>query len=204
MKSNRWEKVGGLGRILPAGLLGWLLVGCDAPPDIRPMAPPGAPILPKTPDEEPAEAQGEMAAPALAAATAKPEAGKVVEYTPAPPTAKGETRTTPGGVKYETLKEGTGPELKAGQVGQFHYEGRLADGKVVEDRSRKSNSRPADLELGEKLTGWREALPGMRVGEVRQLTVPPELAFGKDGKPPEIPPNATITYEVELVRILGQ
>ena len=202
MRLQRTGIAAGLMRIIPAGVMAWGLIGCDSPPDIMPIAPPGAEPPRKAPDEKPAEAQGEMAAPALQATT--PPTTKVVEYTPAPPTAKGETRTTPGGVKYETLKEGTGPELKAGQVGQFHYEGRLADGKVVEDRSRKSNSRPADLELGEKLTGWREALPGMRVGEVRKLTVPPELAFGKEGKPPEIPPNATVTYEVELIRILGQ
>jgi FKBP-type peptidyl-prolyl cis-trans isomerase len=200
MKSKRRGIVGQLTRVLPAGLMGWLLFGCDAPPDMMPMAPPGAPVPRKPPDEEPAQAQGEMAAPALANATAA--AKKVVEYTPAPPTAKGQTKTTPGGVKYETLKEGNGPELKPGQAGLFLYEGRLEDGKVVDDRTRQTK-RPEKLDLGEKLTGWREALPGMRVGEVRKLIVPPALAFGEKGKPPEIPPNATIIYEVELVQIPG-
>ncbi len=202
MKAMRRGMTGKLMRLLPAGVMGWLLVGCDAPPDIRPMAPPGAPIQPKAPDEEPAQAVGEMAAPALASAAAT-KTGKVVEYTPAPPTAKGETKTTPNGVKYETIKEGTGPELKAGQTGQFLYEGRLADGKVIDDRTRRTK-RPEDLALGEKLTGWKEALPGMRVGEVRKLIVPPALAYGEQGKPPEIPPNATVTYEVELVHIIGE
>jgi FKBP-type peptidyl-prolyl cis-trans isomerase len=201
MKSKRRGVAGRLTRVLPAGLLGWLLIGCDAPPDIMPIAPPGAPVPRKPPDEEPAQAQGEMAAPALADETAK--ANKVVEYTPAPPTAKGETKTTPGGVKYETLKEGTGPELKAGQTGRFLYEGRLEDGKVVDDRTRQTK-RPEELVLRDTPTGWREALPGMRVGEVRKLIVPPALAYGEKGRPPEIPPNATIIYEVELVTIIGE
>lgn len=200
MKSHRRGIAGTLTRVLPAGLLGWLLVGCDAPPDIMPIAPPGAPVPRKAPDEEPAQAQGEMAAPALQNTAA--QSTKVVEYTPAPPTAKGETKTTPGGVKYETLKEGSGPEFKAGQSGQFRYEGRLEDGKVIDDRTKRSG-RPEGLTLTDKPTDWREALPGMRVGEVRKLIVPPAMAYGPKGKPPEIPPNATIIYEVELVRILG-
>ena len=75
---------------------------------------------------------------------------QVVDYTPAPPTAKGETKTTKGGVKYETLKEGTGPELKAGQPAQFIYVGKLADdGKIFDDRTQRI-SRPEMLTIGEK------------------------------------------------------
>ena len=140
-----------------------------------------------------------MVAPAL---ETKSQPTKVVEYTPAPPTAKGETRTTPGGVKYETLKEGTGSELKGGQTGQFTYVGKLEDGKVIDDHAK--GRRPQDLTLGEKITGWQEALPGMQVGEVRKLVVPPALAYGEKGRPPEVPPNATIIYEVELHRVIGQ
>ena len=110
-------------RIIPAGVLGWALIGCDTPPDIQPIAPPGAAIPRKSPDEEPAQAQGEMAAAARTQAPAQPR--RSWRNPPALPTAKGETKTTPGGVKYETLKEGTGPELKAGQTGEFLYEGRL-------------------------------------------------------------------------------
>ncbi len=201
MRSKRRGIAGKLTRVLPAGLMGWLLFGCDAPPDIVQIAPPGVPVPRQAPDEEPAQAQGEMAAPALQSSAAQPT--KVVEYTKAPPTAKGQTKTTPGGVKYETLKEGTGREFKAGQTAQFLYEERLEDGKVLDDRTKRGH-HPENLTLSEKPIGWREALPGMRVGEVRKLTVPPALAYGEKGKPPEIPPNATIIYEVELVRILGE
>jgi FKBP-type peptidyl-prolyl cis-trans isomerase len=165
-----------------------------------PIAPPGADLPRKAPDEEPAQAQGEMAAPALQTTTPPT---KVVEYTPASPTAKGETKTTKGGIKYETLKEGTGPELKGGDTAQFVYVEKLENGTIIDDRTKRAN-RPELLTLGEKLTGWREALPGMREGEVRKLIVPPTLAYGEKGRSPDVPPNATIIYEVELVRIPGK
>jgi FKBP-type peptidyl-prolyl cis-trans isomerase len=200
MKTSFRGMTGWLTRLAPAGLVGLVFVGCDAPPDIAPIAPPGAEVPRKAPDEDPAQAQGEMAAPAIQKKTAPMQ---VVEYTPAVPTAKGETKTTPGGVKYETLKAGTGPELKAGQTAQFLYVGKLEDGKIFEDRSQRTH-RPEMLSLSEKTKGWREALPGMHVGELRKLTVPPELAYGANGRLPEIPPNATLIYEVELVQILGE
>ena len=67
---------------------------------------------------------------------------KLAAMKPAPPTAKGETKTTAGGVKYETLKEGTGPELKPGQKAEIHYEGKLENGTVFDSsRSAKTPSR---------------------------------------------------------------
>jgi FKBP-type peptidyl-prolyl cis-trans isomerase FkpA len=188
-------------RIIPVGLLGWALIGCDTPPDIQPIAPPGAPPPRKSPDEEPAQAQGEMAAPAIAQAAA--EAKKTEEKPPALPTAKGETKTTAGGVRYETLKEGTGPELKSGQAGKFLYEGRLEDGTVF-DSTKQRNNEPYSTDLSRVIDGWKEGLPGMKVGEVRKLTIPAEKGYGAKGSAPKIPPNATLIFEVELVGIAGQ
>jgi FKBP-type peptidyl-prolyl cis-trans isomerase FkpA len=187
-------------QILPVGLLGWALIGCDTPPDIQPIAPPGAAPPRKSPDEEPAQAQGEMAAPAIAQAAAQTK--KAEEKPPALPTAKGETKTTAGGVKYETVKEGTGPDLKSGQTGEFLYEGRLEDGTVF-DGNMKART-PATFPLGNVIKGWQEGLPGMKVGEVRKLTIPPELGYGAAGSSPKIPPNATLIFEVELVKIPDQ
>ena len=199
MRIRLREMAGRPERLAAAGLIGLVLAGCDPPPGIEPIAPPGAPVPRKSPDEKPAEAQGEMPAPSLEAAKATPT--KVVEYVPAAPTAKGETKTTPGGIKYETITPGTGAELKAGQTGKFIYVGKVADGgKIFDDRSKRLN-RPELLSLSESTNGWRGALPGMRVGEVRKLTVPPEQAYGAKGRPPDIPPNATIIYEVELLGI---
>ena len=121
---------------------------------------------------------------------------------PAPPTAKGETKTTKGGVKYETLQEGTGPQLKSGQAATFHYVGSLEKGKVF-DTTRKSNEpRKFRIGIDPLIKGWEEAIPGMKVGEIRKMIIPPALGYGEEGKPPEIPPNATLIFEVELVEIV--
>jgi FKBP-type peptidyl-prolyl cis-trans isomerase FkpA len=139
-----------------------------------------------------------MAAPSSAGETAPV---KAVEYTPALPTAKGETKTTAHGVKYETLKEGTGPEFKPGQSGKFLYEGKLENGTVF-DATESKQPRIFAVGAGKMTQGWEEAIPGMKAGEIRKLTVPPAAAYGASGYPPKIPPNATLIFEVELVDIL--
>ena len=120
----------------------------------------------------------------------------------APPTANGETKTTKGGVKYETIKEGTGAELKSGQAATFHYVGTLEKGEVFD--STRTTNKPAKFRIGVDplIKGWEEAVPGMKVGEVRKLTIPPAMGYGERGKPPTIPPNATLIFEVELVDIV--
>ncbi len=200
MMSKREGIARNLMRIIPAGVLGWALIGCDTPPDIQPIAPPGAAVPRKSPDEEPAQAQGEMAAPALAQAAA--QTTKADEKPAAAATAKGETKTTAGGVKYETLKEGTGPELKSGQMGEFRYEGRLENGTVFDSNKEKGQTFPTDL--SNVIDGWKEGLPGMKVGEVRKLSIPAEKGYGARGSAPKIPPNAPLIFEVELVKIRGQ
>jgi FKBP-type peptidyl-prolyl cis-trans isomerase len=130
------------------------------------------------------------------------KAKKQASTKPAPPTAKGETKTTEGGVKYETLKEGTGPELKLGQKAAFHYVGKLSSGDVFDSSRSAAPPKPFDVTLGEGqvISGWEEGLPGMKVGEIRKLTIPPEMGYGKMAKP-KIPPNSTLVFEVELVEI---
>jgi len=181
------------------GIVGLALSGCEAPSEIVPVTPPGA-IIPRTSsDPDPAQAQGEMAAPSRT--TESPPAASL-ESILAPPTAKGETRTTKGGVKYETLKEGTGPELKAGQAATLHYVGSLEEGKVF-DTTRESNE-PRKFRIGVDplIKGWDEAVPGMKVGEVRKMIIPPALGYKETGKGADVPPNATLIFEVELVEIV--
>ena len=67
---------------------------------------------------------------------------------PAPPTAKGETKTTTGGVKYETLKEGTGPELKPGQKATIHYVGKLENGTEFDSTRSKQPPEPFEVSIG--------------------------------------------------------
>ena len=181
-------------------LAGLALCGCDETPDIQPIAPPGAYVPKTSPDAEPAQAQGE-AAPTATKSTA--ETPTVSSTNIAAPTAKGETKTTPGGVKYETLKEGTGPELKPGQTADIHYEGKLEDGTIFDSSRTRNPPSPYHVAIstGGVIKGWDEAIPGMKVGEMRRLTIPPEMGYGKMGRPPKIPPFSTLIFEVELVGI---
>jgi FKBP-type peptidyl-prolyl cis-trans isomerase len=178
-------------------------LACDAPEQIVPTTPPGA-VIPRTPPEgeEAAQAQGEVL---TATAKAKNEATKKnLVYTPATPTAKGETKTTKNGVRYETLKEGTGDELKPDKVALVHYEGKLEDGTVFESSRKKGEPLKVAFGTGQLVKGWEEGLPGMRVGEIRKLFIPAALGYQDRSAPGgKIPPNSNLLFEVELVKILN-
>ncbi len=118
----------------------------------------------------------------------------------APPTAKGETKTTPSGVKYETLKEGTGPEAKAGQKIKIHYTGMLQNGTKF-DSSRDGEPLPVTIGIRQVIKGWDEGVPGMKVGERRRLTIPSQAAYGAAGRPPAIPPDSILIFDVELMGV---
>jgi FKBP-type peptidyl-prolyl cis-trans isomerase len=181
------------------GLVGLVLSGCEDPGEIVPLTPPGAYIQRTSPDQGPSEAQGEVVA---SNRTAQPAVSASVSYKPALSTAIGETKTTEGGVRYETLKEGTGAVLKRGQRSLLHYVGKLEKDNKVFDSTRTNNQPRSFLIGGDSLIrGWEEAIPGMKVGELRKFTIPPELAYGDTGKAPSIPPKATLVFEVELLSV---
>lgn len=109
--------------------------------------------------------------------------------------------TTPSGLKYIDIQEGDGATPKAGQKVVVHYTGTLEDGTKF-DSSRDRN-RPFDFKLGagQVIKGWDEGLSTMKVGGRRQLIIPPELGYGARGAGGIIPPNATLVFDVELLRI---
>jgi FKBP-type peptidyl-prolyl cis-trans isomerase len=194
MTKWRMMVLGALGSV--GGAL--LVAGCQEPTEIVPAAPPGTSYvrLPPPEKEEP-QAKGESVAQApLDSSKKQPVAGTI-----SPPTAVGETKSTPSGVTYETLKAGDGPEVKPGQTVLVHYTGTLADGTVFDD-SRKRDE-PASMELSNSglIAGWIEGVPGMKVGERRKLTIPPALAYGESGRPPTIPASATLVFEIDLIGI---
>jgi peptidylprolyl isomerase len=109
--------------------------------------------------------------------------------------------TTPSGLKYVDEVEGDGATPEAGQTVYVHYTGTLEDGSKF-DSSRDRN-RPFSFRLGagQVIKGWDEGISTMKVGGQRRLIIPPDLGYGARGAGGVIPPNATLIFDVELLKI---
>ncbi len=106
---------------------------------------------------------------------------------------------TPSGLKYVDLQFGEGRAARAGDSVVVHYVGNLTDGTKV-DSSRDRNA-PFEFKLGagRVIKGWDEGVAGMKEGGKRKLTIPSELGYGKRGAGNDIPPDATLIFEIELL-----
>ena len=109
--------------------------------------------------------------------------------------------TTKSGLTYEDQTVGTGKEAKSGDTVDVHYTGWLKDGTKFDSSLDRNQSFSFRLGGGQVIKGWDEGVAGMKVDGKRKLIIPASLGYGQRGFPGAIPPNAELTFEVELVKI---
>ena len=120
----------------------------------------------------------------------------------APSKVTGAPTKTADGLEYWDIKPGSGAAVKAGDNVVVHYTGWLTNGKKFD--SSVDRGQPFTVEnVGNApvIKGWNEGLIGMKVGGKRQLRIPPDLAYGPEGRPPVIPAAATLIFDVEVMGI---
>jgi FKBP-type peptidyl-prolyl cis-trans isomerase FkpA len=111
------------------------------------------------------------------------------------------TETLSSGVAIKHLTVGTGPSPQASDTVKVHYRGTLADGKEFDSSYKRG--QPATFPLNRVVPCWTQALQKLKVGGKATLTCPPATAYGARGIPNVIPPDSTLTFDVELLSIGG-
>jgi len=132
-------------------------------------------------------------------AAAEKEKAAGVAYLARAAAETGATRTA-SGIVIKTLTAGTGARPTAADQVKVHYEGRFVDGKVFD--SSIERKEPATFPLNGVIPCWTEALQLMKVGGKAQIVCPSALAYGDEGRPPNMPGGATLVFQVELLDIL--
>ena len=114
----------------------------------------------------------------------------------------GTLTTTSSGLKYDDLVIGTGAEAKSGDTVSVHYVGWLQDGTQFDSSRDRGTPYEVTIGVSSVIKGWHEGLVGMKVGGKRLLIIPPDLAYGSTGAGGGvIPPDAMLTFEIELLEI---
>jgi FKBP-type peptidyl-prolyl cis-trans isomerase len=121
--------------------------------------------------------------------------------TNAPTKVTGDGVKTDSGLQYWDIKAGTGEVATDGSHVKVHYTGWLTTGKKFDSSVDANQPYEFTLGKGEVIKGWDDGVAGMKVGGRRQLRIPPELAYGAEGHPPQIPASATLVFDVQLLAI---
>merc|ERR1711913_45493 len=129
----------------------------------------------------------------------EPKTPKQDGKTPKDVSTPGKTpkRTVKGGIQVEDLKEGIGEEVKQGKMVGMYYSGKLKSNNKTFDKCLEGKGFKFRVGKGEVIKGWDIGLLGMKVGGKRRLVIPPAMAYGPQGAPPDIPGNSTLVFEVE-------
>ena len=108
---------------------------------------------------------------------------------------------TESGLQVIEVEVGAGAEAQVGATAVVHYTGWLADGMKFDSSVDRGQPFAFPLGAGRVISGWDEGVVGMKVGGKRRLIIPPDLAYGPEGRPPTIPSSAELTFDVELLEI---
>ncbi len=118
-----------------------------------------------------------------------------------PPPVADEPTFSDSGLGIIDIEAGSGETPETGKLVVVHYTGWLSDGTKFDSSLDRGTPFEFVLDLGQVIDGWDEGLATMKVGGKRRLIIPPELAYGEGGSPPTIPPNAELTFDIELLEI---
>jgi len=183
---------------IPASLIGLALAGTLSACGAGPTASSTATVVPTSVATAIAPTANATAAP-----TANATAAPTTSAAAVPTSANNQENvvTTASGLKYIEITPGTGNAPKVGDMVSVHYRGTLENGTVFD--SSYERNQPIQFALGRRMVipGWDEGIALMRKGGKAKLIIPPNLAYGTSGAGGVIPPNATLTFEVELVDI---
>jgi FKBP-type peptidyl-prolyl cis-trans isomerase FkpA len=117
------------------------------------------------------------------------------------PQVLGKGTTTPSGLTYWDIQVGAGEPAVKGKIVKIRYKGWNQSGNEFANSSAFGEPSIFKLGAGQVIQGWEQGVEGMKVGGKRQLRIPPELAYGNTGREPSIPPNSTLTFEIELIGV---
>jgi len=129
-------------------------------------------------------------------AMANPEKPKAAEKV-----AAGKQVTTPSGLKYVDVKVGKGASPVKGKMVKVHYTGTLENGKKFDSSVDRNQPFTFVIGVSQVIAGWDEGVMGMKVGGKRKLIIPAALGYGARGAGSDIPPNATLLFDVELLDV---
>jgi len=133
--------------------------------------------------------------------TSKKQAYPIGTLDSTPPTPSPSAITTASGLIYEDLKVGDGTIAATGDTVSVNYTGWLADGTKFDSSLDRGQPFEFTLGAGSVIAGWDEGVTGMSENGTRLLVIPPELGYGSSGTGSTIPPDATLTFEVQLIDV---